>query len=58
MHPQLIALALALAEPAPVVDGVLPGLVDVGAVLPVQVELKYATTDNFMKRDVYGALKK
>lgn len=39
-------------------DAVLPGLVDVGAALPVQVELKYGTTDNFMHRDVYGGLKR
>jgi D-alanyl-D-alanine dipeptidase len=39
-------------------DAVLPGLVDVGAALPVRVELKYATTDNFMHRDVYGGLKR
>jgi zinc D-Ala-D-Ala dipeptidase len=31
-------------------------LVDVGASLPVRVELKYSTTDNFMHRDVYGDL--
>lgn len=37
-------------------DAVLPGLVDIGARLPVRVELKYASTDNFMKRDVYGGL--
>jgi D-alanyl-D-alanine dipeptidase len=37
-------------------DAILPGLVDVGATLPVRVELKYATTDNFMGRDVYGGL--
>ena len=37
-------------------DAILPGLVDVGATLPVRVELKYATTDNFMARDVYGGL--
>lgn len=36
----------------------LPGLVDVGAALPLHVELKYATADNFMKRDVYGGLKR
>ena len=39
-------------------DVVLPGLVDVAATLPVHVELKYGTTDNFMHRDVYGGLKK
>jgi D-alanyl-D-alanine dipeptidase len=39
-------------------DAVLPGLVDVGARLPVRVELKYGTTDNFMGRDVYGGLKR
>jgi D-alanyl-D-alanine dipeptidase len=40
------------------IDAVLPGLVDVGATLPVRVELKYGTTDNFMGRDVYGGLKR
>lgn len=49
--------------PAPVfppdVDAVLPGLVDVATVIPsARVELKYATTDNFMGRDVYGGLKR
>lgn len=39
-------------------DAVLPGLKDVSAALPVRVDLKYATTDNFMKRDVYGGLKR
>ncbi len=39
-------------------DVTLPGLVDVGAKLPVHVELKYGTSDNFMKRDVYGGLKR
>jgi D-alanyl-D-alanine dipeptidase len=39
-------------------DATLPGLVDVGATLPVKVELKYATPDNFMHRDVYGGLKR
>lgn len=32
------------------------GLVDVATRVPVQVQLKYATADNFMKRDVYGGL--
>ena len=32
-----------------------PGLIDVATRLPVRVELKYATKDNFMKRDVYGS---
>src|ERR1043166_3320772 len=39
-------------------DVALPGLVDVGAKLPIHVELKYGTADNFMKRDVYGGLKR
>ncbi len=39
-------------------DAVLPGLTDVGALMPVKVELKYGTTDNFMGRDVYGGLKR
>lgn len=61
MHPGKLIVVWALlsgAEPAPTADVVLPGLVDVGASLPVKVELKYATADNFMKRDVYGGLKK
>ncbi len=34
-----------------------PGLVDVQAVIPgLKVELKYSTTDNFIKKDVYGDL--
>ncbi|HZR81867.1 MAG TPA: M15 family metallopeptidase [Candidatus Binatia bacterium] len=34
------------------------GLVDVGALLPdVRVELKYATDDNFLGRNVYGELR-
>jgi D-alanyl-D-alanine dipeptidase len=38
---------------------VLPGLVDVGDRLPdVRVELKYATADNFLGRDVYGGLRR
>ena len=33
------------------------GLVDVQAAIPtIHVELKYATTDNFMKKNVYGCL--
>ncbi len=56
----IIALALHAQAPAfpPGSDAVLPGLTDVGAMLPVKVELKYASTDNFMKRDVYGGLKR
>lgn len=54
------AALLAHAPPAPVSPAPLtpptpPGLVDVAAQLPVRLELKYATADNFMKRDVYGA---
>ncbi len=52
-----LLVVLAGAEPSAPLPAVLPGLVDVGAALPVQVELKYATTDNFMHKDVYGALK-
>lgn len=41
------------------VDATLPGLVDVATVVPgVKVDLKYASTDNFMHRDVYGGLKR
>ena len=39
-------------------DAVLPGLVDVTSRVPVRVELKYGTTDNFMHKDVYGGLKR
>lgn len=39
-------------------DVSLPGLVDVATQLPVEVQLKYATADNFMGRDVYGGLKR
>jgi D-alanyl-D-alanine dipeptidase len=61
-----LLLAQAPAEAAPPAgpafpsgtDVTLPGLVDVGAKLPVHVELKYATDDNFMHRDVYGGLKR
>lgn len=35
------------------------GLVDVQSIVPeVKVELKYSTSDNFMKKDVYGDLEK
>lgn len=37
----------------------IPGLEDAAAKIPgLRVELKYSTTDNFMKRDVYGDLEK
>ncbi len=37
----------------------IPGLVDASSVVKgLQVELKYSTTDNFMKKDVYGDLEK
>src|ERR1044071_4321483 len=54
------ATTTAPATPAfpPDQDVALPGLVDVGAKLPIHVELKYGTTDNFMKRDVNGGLKR
>jgi D-alanyl-D-alanine dipeptidase len=32
------------------------GLADVAATVPVKVDLKYGTADNFMKRDVYSPL--
>lgn len=57
----LATQALPEAEPAFPVgqDVVLPGLVDViSKVGDARVELKYATADNFMKRDVYGGLKR
>ena len=35
-----------------------PGLVDAAQVVPgLQVELKYATADNFLGRDVYGGFR-
>lgn len=58
----LMLVAAQAAAPAPAFppgsDPALPGLTDVGGALPVRVELKYATDDNFMKRDVYGGLKR
>lgn len=40
-------------------DVMLPGLSDVGSLLPGSVvELKYATGDNFMGRSVYGGLRR
>ena len=55
--PVLPVLALLpSADPsAPAISGDLDltGLVDVGATIPgAHVEMKYSTTDNFMKRDV------
>jgi D-alanyl-D-alanine dipeptidase len=52
--------ALTQAPAFPVGEDVtLPGLVDVTTkVSDAHVELKYATADNFMKRDVYGGLKR
>ncbi|MFZ9887771.1 MAG: M15 family metallopeptidase [Myxococcota bacterium] len=44
---------------APDEDPHFPGLVDVGAKLPTAVvDLKYRSTDNFMKRNVYGGLRR
>ena len=43
------------AAPAPVDVSQVKGLVNAQTVVPgLQVELKYSTTDNFMRRDVYG----
>lgn len=57
--PLLLLLAGVSLAGEPPAEVILPGLVDVGAALPdVKVELRYATADNFMKRDVYGGLKK
>jgi D-alanyl-D-alanine dipeptidase len=56
MLPAPWLLLLALAEPVP--DVTLPGLIDVGAALPVKVELKYATTDNFTGQNLYGGLRR
>jgi zinc D-Ala-D-Ala dipeptidase len=59
-----LPLLLLTADPAaapvfpPGEDAMLPGLVDIGASLPVHVELKYGSDDNFMKRDVYGGLRR
>jgi len=70
VHPGLIVVAALAAQSAasataattpafpPGADVTLPGLVDVGASLAVKVELKYASTDNFMGKDVYGGLKR
>lgn len=64
MHVAVFALLVAAQPPSPSPayppgsDPALPGLMDVGAVLPVRVELKYASDDNFMRRDVYGGLKR
>ncbi|MDP2345685.1 MAG: M15 family metallopeptidase [Deltaproteobacteria bacterium] len=56
----LLAAGAAFAQTAypPGTDVVLPGLVDVGAALPVKVDLKYGTADNFMGKDVYGGLER
>lgn len=59
-HPGVRVLD-ASVEPAfaPEEDPQLPGLVDVGTRLPEAiVDLKYRSTDNFMKRDVYGGLRR
>jgi zinc D-Ala-D-Ala dipeptidase len=68
MLPLVVAALLAAQPPATAanepafpkgVDATLPGLVDVATRIPdVHVELKYATEDNFMRRDVYGGLKR
>jgi zinc D-Ala-D-Ala dipeptidase len=59
----VIAFAVLVATQSPAFpvgeDVTLPGLVDVTSkVSDAHVELKYATADNFMKRDVYGGLKR
>src|SRR5687768_557810 len=54
----LVVALLVLAQP-PAEDVTLPGLVDIATQIPdARVELKYGTADNFMKRDVYGGLKR
>lgn len=59
-HPGVRAID-ASVKPAypPDEDPTLPGTIDVGARLPeAVVDLKYRSTDNFMKRDVYGGLRR
>jgi zinc D-Ala-D-Ala dipeptidase len=46
--------AAAQAAPSPAASA----LIDVATTLPVRVELKYATTDNFMHKNVYGDWRK
>lgn len=63
MHSFALVLVLFASSQSPAFpvgeDVVLPGLVDVKTkVADAHVELKYATADNFMKRDVYGGLKR
>ena len=59
----MLAFIVLLAAQAPAFpveqDAVLPGLVDVTTkIADARIELKYASADNFMKRDVYGGLKR
>jgi D-alanyl-D-alanine dipeptidase len=50
---------LAAAEPLRSDSAPAPGLVDAAARVPgLMVDLKYATTDNFMKQNVYGSLRR
>ncbi len=59
-HPGVRAVDASVAPAFPLdEDPTLPGVVDVGARLPAAVvDLKYRGTDNFMKRDVYGGLRR
>ncbi len=69
-RPALLALVLVLvlarpagpaaAAPTPAsAPAPLPGLADAGALdTKILVELKYASTDNFMRRNVYGSLRR
>jgi D-alanyl-D-alanine dipeptidase len=59
-HPGVRAVAADVQPAYPAEeDPQLPGTVDVGARLPeAVVDLKYRSTDNFMKRDVYGGLRR
>jgi D-alanyl-D-alanine dipeptidase len=55
----LAAAAPAAPSPDPEAAMRAAGLVDAAGVVPeLVVELKYSTPDNFMKRDVYGALER
>jgi zinc D-Ala-D-Ala dipeptidase len=46
-------------DPAPTDPAAIPGLVDAATVVPhLGVDLKYASTDNFMHKNVYGDLKR
>lgn len=63
LSPLLLAMLGAAASAPDAIDpdaiASRPGVVDATSAVPdLLVELKYASADNFMKRDVYGALKR